>query len=322
LAETGNEEAIANRHVVTLDRFQQRHLPTAFVYGVIKKYGDDRGGLLAALVAYYGFLSLFPLLVILFTVVAYILPLFPEAEHRLVDSVLTQFPVIGPQLRDNVHPLEGNPVSLVLGVLVLLWGALGLADVLQFVMNQIWNIPERRRAGFFPRLARSLLLYALLAPGLAATTLISSLGTVLHWGSAGSLLASLPGLAANTGLFFVVFRVLTPAQVGWKQLIPGVIVSGAGWQLMQTIGVNLLVNQLRHASHVYGIFGLTIGLIGFLYVAAQLVVYSAEINVVSAQRLWPRGLLPTARTPADRRQLASLVNRAERVLDEEVEVKS
>jgi YihY family inner membrane protein len=308
--------------MMKLDRFQQRHRPAAFVYGVIKKYGDDRGGLLAALVAYYGFLCLFPLLVILFTVVAYILPLFPDAEHRLVDSVLSQFPVIGPQLRDNVHPLQGNPISLIVGVLLLLWGALGLADVLQFVMNQIWNIPERRRAGFFPRLARSLLLYALLAPGLAATTLISSLGTVLRWGSGGSLLASIPGAVANMGLFFIVFRILTPAQVGWRQLVPGVILSGAGWQVMQTIGVNLAVNQLHHASHVYGVFGLTIGLIGLLYLAAQLVVYSAEINAVSAQRLWPRGLLPSSRTCADRRQLASLVKRAERVRGEDIDVKS
>ena len=207
----GEKEGIAGDRLRKLDAFQQAHRPVAFLYAVVKKYSDDRGGQLAALIAYYGLVSLFPLLLVLFTVAAYVVPLFPSVQHGLVDSVLAQFPVIGPQLRENVQPLEGNSVALVLGVLTLLWGALGLAQLMQFTMLEVWNIPGRKRPGFVSRLVRSLLLYLSFAIGVSVTTFISSLGQVLDWGRAGSLLAALPGGIATIALFLLVFRILTPS---------------------------------------------------------------------------------------------------------------
>ena len=318
----GEKEGIAGDRLRKLDGFQQAHRPVAFLYAVVKKYSDDRGGQLAALIAYYGLVSLFPLLLVLFTVAAYVVPLFPSVQHGLVDSVLAQFPVIGPQLRENVQPLEGNPVALVLGVLTLLWGALGLAQLMQFTMLEVWNIPGRKRPGFVSRLVRSLLLYLSFAIGVSVTTFISSLGKVLDWGRAGSLLAALPGGIATIALFLLVFRILTPSELPGRQLLPGAVVAGTGWQILQTVGINLVSNQLRHASQVYGVFGLTIGLVGFLYLAAQLVVYSAELNVVFAQRLWPRGLLMSNQTAADRRQLVSLARREERARGTRIDVRS
>ena len=50
-----------------VDAVQQRHKPAAFSVGLIKKYGDDNGGVLAANLAHSGFVSLFPLLLVLAT---------------------------------------------------------------------------------------------------------------------------------------------------------------------------------------------------------------------------------------------------------------
>ena len=313
---------VAPRALVKLDGLQQRQPPLALVFGVVKKFGDDRGGSLAALISYYGFLSLFPLLLLFYTVLAFVLPHYPDAQRSLTKSVIGQFPVIGPQLQQNTeHPLKGNPVALIVGVITLLWGSLGIAQILQFTMQEVWNIPGKDRPGYVTRLVRSLLLFAVLGLGIAVTTMVSGLGTILDWGPAGSLLAALPAVVVNIGLFLLIFRLLTPAEVSWRQLLPGAVIGGIGWQILQTIGVNLVSHQLQHAGQVYGVFGFTLALISFLALAATLTVYAAEVNVVVAKHLWPRSLLQEPPlTEKDREVLEGIAQREERLAGEEVAV--
>jgi len=291
---------VAPRALEKLDKLQQGSAPIAFVFGVVKKFGDDRGGSLAALIAYYGFLSLFPLLLLFYTVLAFVLPHYPGAQADLTKSVIAQFPVIGAQLQQNTeHPLKGSAVALIVGVVTLLWGSLGIAQILQFTMQEVWSIPARDRPGYVARLLRSLLLFAVLGVGIAITTAVSGLGTILDWGPLGSVLAALPAVVVNVGLFWLVFRLLTPSEISWRQLLPGAVVGGIGWQILQTVGVNLVSHQLQHAGQVYGVFGFTLALISFLSLAATLTVYASELNVVLTRRLWPRSLLAPPVTEED-----------------------
>ena len=313
--------AVAPRALKRLDELQQGVAPLAVVFGVVKKFGDDRGGSLAALIAYYGFLSLFPLLLLFYTVLAFVLPHYPGAQADLTKSVIGQFPVIGAQLQQNTeHPLKGNAVALVVGMVTLLWGSLGIAQILQFTMHEVWNIPGRDRPAYFPRLLRSLLLFAVLGVGIAITTAVSGLGTVLDWGPLGSVLAALPAVIVNAGLFGVVFRLLTASEVTWRQLFPGAVVGGIGWQVLQTVGVNLVSHQLKHAGQVYGVFGFTLALISFLSLAATLTVYAAELNVVLAHHLWPTSLLQPPLTDKDSEALEGTAQREERMPGEAVGV--
>jgi len=313
--------AVAPRALERLDELQQGVKPLAIVFGVVKKFGDDRGGSLAALIAYYGFLSLFPLLLLFYTVLAFVLPHYPSAQADLTKSVIGQFPVIGAQLQQNTeHPLKGSAVALIVGIVTLLWGSLGIAQILQFTMQEVWNIPGKKRPGYFPRLLRSVLLFAVLGSGIAITTAVSGLGTVLNWGPLGSVLAALPAVVVNVGLFLAVFRLLTPTEVTWRQLLPGAVVGGIGWQILQTVGVNLVSHQLKHAGQVYGVFGFTLALISFLSLAGTLTVYAAELNVVLARHVWPRSLLPPPLTDQDREALEGIAEREERVPGENVDV--
>jgi inner membrane protein YhjD len=283
---------VVARAVEKLDKLQQSKTPLALIFAVVKKFNDDRGGSLAALIAYFGFLSLFPLLLVFYTILAFVLPHYPSAQAHLTKSVIGQFPVIGAQLQQNTaHPLKGNAFALIVGVVTLLWGSLGIAQTLQFVMQEVWNIPGQDRPGYFPRLLRSVTLFAVLGLGIAVTTVVSGLGTVLDWGPAGSVLAALPAVVGNIGLFLLIFHLLTSAEVTWRQLLPGALLGGVGWQILQTVGVNLVSHQLRHAGQVYGVFGFTLALISFLSLAATLTVYCAELNVVLSRHLWPRSLL-------------------------------
>jgi YihY family inner membrane protein len=290
------------------------------MYGVVKKFGDDRGGSMAALIAYYGFLSLFPLLLIFWTVLSYILPHYPGARHELEHSVIAQFPVIGDQLKNTDHPLRGSPVALIIGVVGLLWGAMGIAQTMQQVMHDVWNVPEKDRPGFVPRLVRGLLLFVVLGLGIVATTVVTGLGTVFNWGPFGSVLAAVPSALVNIGLFFLIFRVLSPRDVPARDLLPGAVMGGIGWQILQTVGINLVTHQLRHSSQVYGVFGFTLALLSFLSLAATLTVYSAELNVVRARDLWPRSMLAEQPTEPDKMVLKEKAQQEERLPGERVTV--
>ncbi|MCG6494204.1 YihY/virulence factor BrkB family protein [Kitasatospora sp. A2-31] len=308
------------RALRSLDRAQQRRTAPAFVIGVIKKYGDDRGGLLAALVTYYAFLALIPLLLLLSTVLGFVLHGNPGAQRAVVDSALADFPIIGSQLRQNVHSVEGSGIALFVALFGLLYGVLGVAQVLQHTMAEVWNVPGARRPGYWGRLARALLLFATLGTGLVLATGAATLtGTTLGGTAArvGSLLLS---VLINTALCFACFRILTPAEVRSRALWPGCLAAGPVFTLLQAFGALLVSHQLRHASQIYGFFATVIGLLFWLYLTAQVTVYAAETNVVAARRLWPRSLLQPPLTGPDEEVLEAIAQQEQRRPEQRVEV--
>jgi uncharacterized BrkB/YihY/UPF0761 family membrane protein len=145
----------AERVVRRVDAFQQGHRVPGFAFGVIKKFGDDRAGSLAALVAYYTFLAVFPLLLLLVTILGFFASHNSDFQHRLVDSTLAEFPIIGDQIARNVNSLQATGLGLVVALIGLAWGSLGFTQAAQHAMAEVWNVPGVDRPGFFPRLARS-----------------------------------------------------------------------------------------------------------------------------------------------------------------------
>jgi len=303
----------------SIDRFQQSHPSLAFVFGVVKKYGDDQAGSLAALVTYYSFLAIFPLLLLLVT----ILGLVAGGSHRilndLLNSALAQFPIIGrgtksqPGLIESIHGLRSSsPFGLTVGLVGLVWGSLGASQAGIYAMSQVWNVPRVNRPGFFPRLTRSLLLLLFLAVFLGVTTALTGIATF----GAPSLVTGVGGIAlsvfVNILLYLCAFRLLTPAEVTTRDLLPGAAVGGLGWTALQSLGGLLVGHVLRHASQVYGFFGMVLGLMWWIYLGIQLTLYAAEINVVRSRKLWPRSLVQPPFTRADREMLTTYLREAQR----------
>jgi YihY family inner membrane protein len=288
-----------------LDHLQRSRAFSAFGFGVIKKYGDDNGGSLAALLTYYGFLSVFPLLLVLVTVLGLIAAPGSGLESRLLGSALTQFPVIGNELQSNIKTLhDHSPASLAVGIVGLIWGSTGVSQSAQFAMAQVWNIPKVERPGFFPRLGRS---GEILAVGVVFLVLSSFLaGVATFSGKQGVLFRIGGGLLcaiADVALFLIVFRILTPKMIGWGDLVRGAVAGGVVWAILQSVGVFLMDHELRHMSQVYGFFAIVLGTLWWIYLAAEVLIYSAEFNVVRARRLWPRSLVQPPLTPADMKAL-------------------
>jgi YihY family inner membrane protein len=279
-----------------LDDYQQRHRWLGFPLAVVYKYADDQAGYLAALITYYGFLSLFPLLLLFVTILGFVLNGNPELQQRVLGSALQQFPIIGTQLRENVHSLRGSGAGLVVGVLVSLYGGLGVAQATQAALNRVWSVPRNERPNPLLSRARGLLVLLLMGTGVIVTTVLSALGAAgaeygTDIGMGARVLATALSVAANVVLFVVAFRLMTAREIGTRDVLLGAVCAAVGWQVLQSLGVYYVASHLKGATEVYGLFGLVLGLVLWIYVEAVIVVLSAEINVVRARRLWPRALL-------------------------------
>jgi YihY family inner membrane protein len=303
-----------------LDAAQQKRTITAFPAAVVKKFGDDRAGDLSALVTYYGFLSIFPLLLLFMTITGFVLHDHPSLQRDLLDSALSDFPVVGTQLRRNIGALDGNVLAVVIGAIGLLWGSLGVAQAMQHAMAEIWDIPQHERPGFLPRLLRALLVLGVIGASVVVASAAGALVAAVPGSAVVPVLSIVVTAALNAGLYVVAFRVLTPSQVPTRDLWPGAVVGGLLWTALQLAGTWLVARQLRDASELYGFFGIVLGLLFFLFLAARLSLLAAEVNVVRARRLYPRSLLSSGLTDADKRVYAAAAKAEERVPPERVDV--
>lgn len=291
---------VAERGVRRIDAFQQRHRASAFAVGLVKKFGDDNGGALAARLTFAVFTTIFPLLLLLVTGLALVLAGHPGIRHTVLDSAYGEIPVVGKQLRHNIHALQRNSAfGFAVGLAGLVYGIQGLAGVGLQIMETVWYLPKAIRPNYLTRMGRSLTFVVVLGLGLVVTTFLSNFGSFgahgLLYGAGAEVLAA----AANVGIYLVAFRVLTPKQVETHCLVPGAIAGGVLWTLLQAFGGYLVAHYLRNDNAVYGTFGTVLGLIAWFAVAAEMTVYCAELNAFLAHRLWPRGMVQPPLTKAD-----------------------
>ena len=275
-----------------LDGFQRRHPAAGYPLAVLYKYLDDSGGYLAALLTYYAFVSLFPLLLLMSTVLGIVLSGHPGLENRIVNSALAQFPIVGSQLKEPKH-LGGGAAGLVIGTLGSLFGGLGVAQAAQYAMNSAWAVPRNSRPNPFKARGRSLLLLATVGLAIVATTVLSTLGSS-NAGSLGPLLKLVvmaASVALNATVFVFAFRIAVARPLTVRDVAPGAVVAAVVWQLLQSFGVVYVAHVVRGASQTNSVFALVLGLLAFLYLSAVVVVMCVEVNVVRVDRLYPRSLL-------------------------------
>jgi YihY family inner membrane protein len=308
------------RAIRAVDNTQRRFTPTAFVFGVIKKFGDDNGGVLVSNLAYSAFVALFPLLLVLVTILGLVVAGDPAIRADVLNAVASQVPLLGHTLTGNVHTLHRSSlIGLVVGLIALVYGATGLAQAGLFTMEQVWNLPGPARPGYVQRLGRAGLFLALLGGGVIVSTGLLSLTTYLHSGLAFKIPLQLVTAAFDVGMYLGAFRVLTPKGVPTGKLLPGAITGGILYTVLQVLGT-WLVHHYMHSDSVYGVFGTVLGLVAWIYLAVEVTVYSAEINVVLARRLWPRAIVQPPLTEADRASMALQALQNQRRPEQHIEV--
>lgn len=281
-----------------IDIFQQTRRPLAFGVGVVKRFGEDRAGQLAALIAYYGFFSIFPAMLALVTVLGFVLEGRDDLRMDIANSALAQFPVIGDSIGKTVgeNQLSGNVFALVFGLAAALWAGLGAMQAAQDAMNRVWNVPRTLLPKFLPKRLRSLGMVVVIVVGLGTGSLVSQIGLNVVSGIAATIGLFLATAAINVLMYLVAFRLLTVAQTTWQSVLYGAVFSGSTYTVLQVLGTAYVTHTLQGANSTYGTFAAVIGLLSWIYLIAQITMFGAEVNVVRAEREWPRSLF-TSRDP-------------------------
>jgi uncharacterized BrkB/YihY/UPF0761 family membrane protein len=309
---------VLRRFIGAVDRWQRRRKPAAVVYGTVKKFGDDRANLFVVALGWYGFTAIFPLLLVVVTVLGFVGQ--KSLGSDIVDT-LHEFPVIGTSFNPGSDKhLHGSLAGLVIGLVGLLYGAQGVTQTAQHAMAAIWNVPQLSRTGFVPRLGRSLL--GLIAIG--GAFVLNAFASTYATGAAENYAIRVPIIAGmlvvNVGFYFTSFVVLTPKPVRAACLWPGAVVGATAFTLLITVGTGLMTHQLKNASNTYGTFGSVIGIVTFLLLLAKLSIYAAELNPVLERTLYPRALPMGKPTPADEQVQYALVHQEKRREDESIGV--
>ena len=272
-----------------VDAFQRAHSWAGFPLAVVKRYGEAGAGSLAATIAYYGFFSLFPLLMVFTSVVGIVLRDRPDLQDELVDSALSQFPVIGTEIERNVGSIEGSGLALAVGIVLSLWAGLGGVRAAQAAMDTVWDVPRSDRRGTPASVAMSLVMLAVLGAFILGGAALAGAASAVN-GAVGVVASLAASALLNVAMFAVAYRVLTVAQIRWRDVAPGAVVAGLGWTALLAAGGWIVADRVQSSSDVYGTFALVIGLLAWIYLGAQLTLYGAEVNVVRTHHLWPRSL--------------------------------
>jgi YihY family inner membrane protein len=259
------------------------------------------------------------------TVVAFVLDGNPDLQRRLIDSVLERFPVVGMEIGEvideSVEQLSSSPLALTVGLVGALWTGTAVVAAAQRAMDDIWDVPRAERPGLLGRIVRAFLLLFVFAASIVLSTLLAGTGTETGWGSVALRGISIVGLVlVSVAVFAFAFRVLTVASIAWRQVLPGALVGAIGWTALLLVGQWVVERQIGRASAVYGLFATVIGLLAWIYLAAQLFLLAGEVNVVAARRLWPRSVASSPPADQDREVLAGQAEEQRALPEERVDV--
>jgi len=271
-----------------LDKWQQSHRWTAVTYAVIKKYGQDMVGQQAALLTYYSFLSLFPLLLVLSTLTSWLAHSHPTLQHDVIRSTTTYFPVLGNQLSNHVSTLHKNGLALVVGLAFTLYGARGVADAFRRGVQDIWHIPKNERLTFPKTIPHSLMIIGVGGAGFIAASILTGLTAAAGHGLGFKLLSVAVDLLILFWLFTFLLETCLPKKISLRQVWSGALAAAIGLVILQTFGATLLKHELKNLDALYSYFALALGLLFWIYLQAQLLYYAVTLSAVRAQNLWPR----------------------------------
>lgn len=293
-----------------LDTFQQQHSAVGFPLAVQKKYGEDQAGYRAALLTYYGFLSLFPLLLVLTSVLRIVLQHNPAVRQKIINSAYSYFPVVGTQLQHNIHGLGKNGIALVIGLILTFYGAKSVADAFRSGVNHVWQVPRDERTKFPLSTLKSFAVIIVGGAGLILAMLVAGYSTK-SGNAALSVLAVIISLIILFGLFSFLIKISLAVPANFKKLWIGAAVIAVALEILQVAGGYLVTHQLKHLDSLYGTFAVVLGLLFWIYLQAQVIFYALEIDSIRAFRLWPRGMVAETLTPADKRAFGLYVKRSQ-----------
>lgn len=300
------------------DTFQRKHGFFGFIYAVVKKYGDDEAGYQAALLTYYGFLSLFPLLLVLTTALGVLAGSHPHLKATILTDTAQYFPTLGNQLSEHIGSLHKTGMALAIGILFTLYGARGIADAFRHGVNHIWRVPKVRRTGFPLAALRSLAIVVIGGAGFILASVVAGYAVTAGHGFIFHALSIIIDLIILFWVFLFLIKVSLPMHVSFRDVEAGAISAAVGLVILQTLGNYILRHELKNLSALYSNFAIVLGLLFWIYLQSQVIYYAIEVASVREARLWPRSLTGKDLTDADKRSYAWQAKKEKQVDEESI----
>ncbi len=244
----------------------------------IEGFRKHRSGRNAALIAHFGFLSVFPLLVVLTTVLGFVLQRHPNLQRDIIDSALAQLPFIGKQIATDPSKLHGDPFVLVIGLVASLWGGMKAFVAVHTALDDIVEQPLDDRSNLFITRLRALLGMAYIGGAQVGAAILAGLATVTGVLIVGKVLLAIGTIAIDAGVLALSYRWLRTTRPAWRTVMPGAITGGVLFAALQLVGVAIVGRAIAKASPVYGDFASVIGLLTWLSLHAIIAIGGAELN--------------------------------------------
>ena len=295
-----------------LDRYQQQRFLPGFIYGVVKKFGDDEGGRHAALMAYYGFLSIFPVLLIIVATLSRLLVNDPQLRQQLVNAI------VPPQFRDVVYQglasLPTSGLAFVVGAVTLFGAGLRIVTTAFDTVNHVAGVPFRDRVTGISKWIRTLAMLIVLMIGLIAIGAVTVASQVIPDRAGIQRLGEFIGTIVMTFLLmWIGAALLLPRPPRLKVIWPAALIGSIAIAALLSFGSILLAHYITSSGPIYGSFATIVGLFAFIALICQALVWSAEVVVVRHYKLSPRGFDRDNPTNADKRAMAILAHEQERL---------
>jgi len=281
------------KHLIDrFDVYQQKHRWLSFPLTIIKKYGDDQVGNKAALLTYYGFLALFPLLLVLATVVQIIATYTHNTDlsNNVISAATSYFPVLGDQLSGHIHTLHKSGFALLVGVLFTLYGATGVASAFRQGVNQIWGVKRSELVTFPKSILKNLTIIVVGGTGFILAAILSGYAAKAGHGLGFTLLSLGISLFMLFWLFVFLLHYSLPKRVGLHDIWLAALLAAIGLVFLQFVGTYLLTNHLKRLDALYSYFALALGLLFWIYLQAQVVLTAVVIAVLHNSKAAPQRL--------------------------------
>jgi uncharacterized BrkB/YihY/UPF0761 family membrane protein len=282
---------------------------------VIRKFLDDGAAREAALITYYGFLSVFPALLLAVAAVSQVLAERPGLRQELVTAMVP--PSLQTTVEGALSDLPSSRPALIAGVIGLVFSGTGVVSSACQTLNHLAAVPYRLRAGLVSWWLRVLAVFILLLAGATAVGVLTVGATAFTaW---PGVLAALGSGAVVCAVLLLAARLLLSRPAPARALWPAAVLGAVAVALVLQLGAVVLPGLVRRAGPVYGGFATVAGMFTLLYAVSMALVTAAEIAAVRHARLWPRAVDQSRATAADVRAFALLAREQERLAGQRIE---
>lgn len=312
MAETGSEV------VSRIDSVQKSSRPVAVAIATIKKFQEDRSTRMASMMAFWAFFSVFPLFLLLVSILGFVLP--SSTKANVLHHVAGVFPMLDPS---TVGHLSGSVWSIVLGGATALWSGTAVMRSTEFAFNSVWEIPMTERPKMVEQIVRAIKALSTIGLGLVLSTVVSGFVTGqdigVNLGIAGRAGGYALAAVLDVGLFMVAFRMLTDRSITFRDVLPGALLSGIVFWVLEQLSSLIISRRLNHTQATYGHFATVITILWWFYLQAVVTLLGAQLNVVLHEGLHPRSITEEETTDADKKTLESYADSRTYEPREEVE---